>query len=188
VEEERIKSAFEIAMERISALPELTPEEIAAQKEKQFGPVGEALAGKYLSGLVNDDELQVELGKRESGQRQIIRRALISSLCRNLQLEGDLSAAGKALSGLRRIAPEKETIIGKAAEEYKSIVHEFDQEKKRQSQAIESSALRPLGISGTAVRCNSAENTHWLDELKKIRQAYEPRLETLRVSLSDELP
>jgi hypothetical protein len=49
VEEERIKSAFEIAMERISDLPELTPEEIAAQNEKKYGPIGKVIAGNYVN-------------------------------------------------------------------------------------------------------------------------------------------
>jgi hypothetical protein len=44
-----------------------------------------------------------------------------------------------------------------------------------------------LGISGTAVRCNPAENAHWLEALKELRRAYEPKLERLRDALLKEL-
>jgi hypothetical protein len=187
VEEERVRSALEIAMERISALPGLTPEDIAAQKEKEFGPKGEAIAARYMSGLLTDEDLAAELDKHRTDQWQIVRRALISSLCQTLQLDGDLVSAGKALSGLRRIATPKTSVIGKAASDYQSIVHEFDREKRKQSVEIEATALQPLGISGTAVRCNLSENAHWLEELKELRRAYEPKLERLRDALLKEL-
>jgi hypothetical protein len=187
VEEERVKSALELAMERISALPELTPQEIAEQKERQYGPVGEALAGKYLSGLVDDEELTIQIKKQPADLQPIVLRALVSSLCRVLQLEGDLESAGKALSGMRRAVPEKLAIIEKAAGEYLSMVHAYEQEQKDKSASIETAALRPLGISGTAVRCNPGENPHWLEELKKLRNAYDPRLENLRSNLLQEL-
>jgi hypothetical protein len=187
VEEERIRSALEIAMERISALPELTPEDIAAQKEKEFGPKGEAIAARYMSGLLDDEELFAELDKHRAIQRQIVRHALISSLCQTLRLDGDMTLAGKALSGFSRIAPGKASVIGKAASDYQSIVHEFDREKQRQSEEIEAMALQPLGISGTAVRCNPSENAHWLEALNKLRRAYEPKLERLRDTLMKDL-
>ncbi len=187
MEEERVKSALELAMERISAMPELTPEEIAAQKEKQYGPLGEALAGRYLSGLVNEDELPEQIEKLPVEQRLIVRRALISGLCRTLQLEGDLRSAEKALIGLRHAVSPKASYIEKAAEDYWLIVRELSQEKEKQSAAIEAAALKPLGIGGTAVRCNPAENLYWTEELKKLRQLFEPRLKSLRLGLLQEL-
>ena len=57
MKEEKIKSALEIAMEKVSDLPELTREEIEEQKEKEYGPVGDAVAKKYLSGTISDGEL-----------------------------------------------------------------------------------------------------------------------------------
>jgi len=187
VEEERIKSAFEIAMERISALPELTAEDIAAQKEKQFGPIGEGLAAKYLGGLIDEEALPIQVEKLPEDQRPIVRRALITALCRTLQLEGDPGSAEKALRGLQRAFPGKVAAIESEAEKYREITREFREELQRQSAAIEAVALKPLGISGTAVRCNPGENPHWLGELKKLRQTYEPRLAALRSNLLQEL-
>jgi hypothetical protein len=189
LEEERVKSAFEIAMERISALPELTQEEIAIQKEKQFGPIGDAVASRFLRGLIIDDELPVELEKYRADpfQLQIVRRALITRLCRTLELEQDPMDAGKGMNGLCRIAPEKVSIIGEAGRDYHRIIGEYEQEKRKRSEAIEKSALRNCGISGTAVRCNPDENEYWREELRKIGAEYAPRLERLKSMLLGQL-
>jgi hypothetical protein len=187
VEEERIKSALEIAMERISGLPELTPEDIAAQKEKQYAPIGEALAGKYLSGLLNDDELTSEAARYPADQNKIVRRALLSGLCRTLRPEGEIEAAGRAFMGMSRIAPEKIILIEKAAERFRTIFRAFDQEKQKKTADMELPALQTLGISGTAVQCNPAENAHWLEEVDKLRKTYEFELEALRALLLREL-
>ena len=186
MEEERVKSALEIAMERISALPELTPEEIAEQKEKQYGPVGEAVAGRFLSGAITEDELPEELNKH-TDQRQIVWFGAVSAFCRTLRFEEDPAITGRALKGLHRIAPGKKSLIEKAGVEFRAVVEEFEQEIHKEAQGIESLVLEPLGISGSAVRCNPAVNGQWLEKLAKISQAYEPRLEKLRAGLSQEL-
>ena len=187
MEEERIKSALEIAMERVSAMPELTPEDMAAQKEKQYGPIGEAMAGRYLKGLLNENELAAELDKYSPDQRRIVRCALVSGLCRAMGLEGDLESAGRALNGMLGISREKGSFIEKTAEEFRNLLREFEQEKREKSADIEASALRPLGISGTAVRCNPAENRHWREAMEKMRHSFEPRLAALRSALQYEL-
>jgi hypothetical protein len=187
VEEERIKSAFELAMERISALPDLTPEEIAAQKEKQFGPMGEALAAKYLGGRMDEDDLPTQFGKLSAEQGPIVRRAFIGSLCRTLKLEADSRPADRAFAGLLRLFPAKAAAIGNSAEAYRLITSEFEREHARQSAGIETAALKILGISGTAVRCNPAENPHWLRETEKLRQSCEPRLAAVRATLLEDL-
>jgi hypothetical protein len=183
VEEERIKSALEIAMERISAMPDLTPEEMAAQKEKQYRPIGEAMARRYLNGLLNEKELPAELGKYPPDQEPIIRRALVSNLCHALRLEGDQESAGTAMKGILEIEPGKSSLIERTAEEFRRLIRDFEQEKREKSASIAASALQPLGISGTAVRCNPAENKHLLDALKEMRRLYEPRLEALSARL-----
>ena len=76
--EEGIKSALEIAMEKISRLPELTPEEIAGQKEREYMPIGEALCQRYLNGAITDKDLSFELEKCHGDKEHIVRRTLVS--------------------------------------------------------------------------------------------------------------
>ncbi len=189
MEEERIKSALEIALERISALPELTPEEMAAQKEKQYRPIGEAAAARFLSGLFTENDLTAELEKYRPDQRQIVQRAVVSILCRTISLDGSLESAARALKGIAAIAPEKSALIEKTQEEFFALLRDFGQEKEKQEKAaeIDISPLSALGISGTAVRCNPAENAYWRERLNRIRQSYEPRLEALRSFLECEI-
>jgi hypothetical protein len=186
VEEERVKSAFEIAMERISALPKLTPEEIAAQKEKQFRPAGEAMAGRYLSGLISIEELAAEMSKYRDEPKQIVQRALISSLCSAIQIDGDPGTATRALDGISLVKPEERALLEKADQDFHSSRHEYEREineKLEKFGAAAITAMRALGIKGSAVRANLNENPDWQRELIKIRQKYESKLTSLIESM-----
>ena len=183
MEEERIKSALEIAMERISALPELTPEEITAQKEKQYSPVGEAISGRYMNGLIGDYEIIGEMDKYKAEQKQIIRRALVSSLCRAMRIGGDSESAARALKGIGRVMPGKELLIKEAAENFHSIMDEFEKEKQMRSVEFRASSVQKMkefGISGTAVKPNLNDDESWQNELGRMSQAYESKLSALR--------
>jgi hypothetical protein len=183
VEEERIKSAFEIAMERISDLPELTPEEIAAQNEKKYGPIGKVIAGNYVNGLISEDEMLAELRKHQGTEGSIVRRSLTTSLCRTLKLQADSEQFSRAIAGLVGLTPEREEEITAVAEEFKSLIREFEQKKQKKLEDFKSSFLQSYGISGTAVRVNPADNQYWREESKRLRQEYQPQLENLRGTL-----
>lgn len=190
MEEEGIKSALELAMERISGLPELTPEEKAEQKEREYAPIGAAMAVKYMDGALADTELPIELKRYRGSQQQIVRRALISSLCREMRLENSQETALKALRGIMQMDPEKMEFFAKAERSFLQIVSEFEENKKKNFGKFEAGAverIKAFGISGSAVRPNLNENENWSQELIRLQQAYEPRLEKLRDVLIEEL-
>jgi hypothetical protein len=184
--EEEIKSAFELAMERVSRMPKLTPEEMAEQKEREYGPLGTAIAVRYRNGALSDTDLPRELSRYDGSQQAIVRRALISRLCLEIQLEKGLGAARRALNGLMQIAPEKTALIDQCREGFLKIAGEFEGSKEKGSGEFAITAkeqLRGLGISGAAVRPNIEESEQWKEELSRIRQSFEPELEQLRNSL-----
>jgi hypothetical protein len=184
--EEEIKSAFELAMERVARMPRLTPEEMAEQKEREYGPQGIAIAVKYLDGALSDTDLPRELRRHEGSQLSIVRRALISKLCREIQFEKGLGAARRALNGLAQIAPEKTALIDQCRESFLRIAGEFQAAKEKGSGEFGITAkeqLRRLGISGSAVRPNLTESELWKEELSRIRLSFEPELEQIRTSL-----
>jgi hypothetical protein len=190
VEEEIIKSALEIAMEKISALPELTAEEIAAQKEKEFGPVGEAIAKKFLNGTISESEFLGELDKYRGDEGHIVRRTIISSLCREICLDNDEVFAARALTGFGRMIPEKIYVFEHAKKDFQQILSEFRQEKEkkfRESDTLTRLSMRKIGIFGSAIRPNLSENKQWQQAIDKIRQDFEPRLKNLRNALMQEL-
>jgi hypothetical protein len=190
VEEERIKSAFELAMERISAMPELTQEEIAAQKEKQYRPVGEANAGRYLKGLISGAEILSELERYGDEPRQIVRRGLISGLCAQIHLQEEPETIEKALKGLGQLVPGKNSLLEKAAQDFRRIADEFEQNKDKMSShfgTLAAKRIAELGIAGSAVKPNLEEYEEWQKELAGMRQTCETRLKALRSELLDSL-
>lgn len=186
MEEERIKSALELAMERISGLPQLTPRDIAEQKEKEFGPLGTALAAKYMNGALTGDELSVELSKHNAERRPIVRRALGLALCRELGLERPIANASKALRGMAQIAPDKGDSLKKIGLDFYRIIDEFEAATNAriiEFSALASRRLQDSGISGSAVKPNLKEFEGWIKQLDKMRREFEPEIERLREAL-----
>ncbi len=188
-EEERIKSAFEIAMERIAGLPRLTPEEIAAQKQREFRPIGEALAQKYLGGLISSDDLPFELEKYQGEQRQIVRRSLVESLCRSLGPDEPVAALA-ALAGMKSLAKGKAGFFEQAEEDLRQMIGQFEREKgekAREFAVVAKRRLESFGISGSAVRPNLDQDENYQRELARIRQTYEPKVADLKNRLVREI-
>jgi hypothetical protein len=186
LEEERIKSAFEIAMERISSLPELTPEEIVEQKEKEFKPAGLAISHKYFQGRISEDDLPSELSRHQGEKGEIVRRAFVSCLCQAIQLE-DAAKADKALGGLVALAEGEKGDFRKTVQgNYLQARSDFERDAQMEFKKYDSLIRKDLenaGIRGSAVRPNLAENEKWLHVLSRIRQEYEPRLEKIKNEL-----
>jgi len=182
VEEERIKSALELAMERISGMPELTPEEKAAQKEKEYAPLGTALAVKYMGGMLDSGELPGALARYEGDAQRIVRRSLIAGLLGELRLDSTEGQVRRAWNGLEQVAAAKKDVL----DGYMKIVNEFEAAKEQslmEFAAAANESLKALGISGAAVRPNLNENEQWKREVERLRQSFEPALERLRQSL-----
>jgi hypothetical protein len=190
LKEEKIKSALEIAMEKVSGLPELTREEIEEQKEKEYGPVGEALAKKYLSGTISDGEISHELDRHTGAEGNIVRRALVAGLCREIRLENEREIGEKVLRGLKQLASEKDKEIKRIGDEYRETVEEFIKKKEKESRQFEILAMErfgKLGIAGSAVRLNLNEDANWKEQLYKLQNVYEPRLTDIRNRLMEEI-
>jgi hypothetical protein len=188
LEEERVKSALEIVMERISGLPELTPEEIAEQKEKEYRPVGQALANKYLQGQIARDELKAELNGYQGEKGKIAGAALVAALCQSIQLV-DIPKAERALHGLASLGVEEkdfEEIQNFFLQAHGSLEQDIQIEYKKYEDIVRDE-LENSGIRGSAVKANLTENDGWLQCLDKMRRAYETILSEIRKKLMDRL-
>ncbi len=184
MEEERIKSALEIAMERISGLPRLTPEEIAAQKEREYWPIGESLAHRYLEGALPADQLKAEADRHEGEQGRIVRRALLRTLGGWIRLD-DAPKAQQALAGMALFMTDKD-LSGEAEVRLRHILDAYEREKAEKAREFESISRGELlkkGISGSAVRPNLEQDEDWKQELVRIQEEYQPGLADLREML-----
>lgn len=190
VEEEGVKSALELAMERVSSLPELTPEELAAQKIREYAPLGEALGQKYLNGYVNESEMVDELNRYGQEQRSIVLRALAGALIRTMSLDAEKSWIAKAVLGIAALLPEQGAVIERGADLHRAIQREYEREQSKRAPQFETLALERLsrlGVSGSAIAVNLGEDEQWRKVSSGIRKTYEPRLQDLRARLLDEL-
>lgn len=187
MEDEGVKSALELAMERISGLPELTPEEIIEQKEKEFRPLGEALANKYMRGIVDAHDIPAELSRHQGDSGRIVRHVFISCVSRSVQLE-DFQAAVKALDGLYRLTGDD--MREKANAAWIEILEDFQQKRNQTLQECERAEMEKLsilGISGSAVRPSLSENESLNKKLSELHRSFEPDLEKLRAMFLQEL-
>ena len=126
-----IKSAFEIAMERVEELDKATDEERLRWK---YIPEGEELAVKYLKQNCN---LVVELGKYEENIVQYVSNGASDILIRNLNLpKNDVVKSNnrKIMEGLKNLKSDKvsvENVFSKIRRIFDHYVGQGEQQRKK---------------------------------------------------------
>ena len=183
MEDKRIKSALEIAMERAASMPSLTQEELAEQKEREYRPRGVAIGRRYLEGTLKKMDLQTELSKYQGQEGKIVKRAFLLTLNQSISLENK-SVSLKALEGIRAVEPTDN--FDEIKRQIEGVLDEFGQQVERQvgrHEAFEKERFQTLGISGSAVKPNLEESQAWQAELKRIQSEYDSRISKLREHL-----
>jgi hypothetical protein len=102
-----IKSAYEIAMEKINKIESATPEERLKWK---YIPKGEELAGKYIKDDIN---LTAELAKYGEQERKYVVQGISSILIRNIDLPKNDAVKKnnkKVMDGLTAIKKDKKAL------------------------------------------------------------------------------
>ena len=150
----KIKSTIELAMERAAKLPRLTEEELRQQREKQYGPRGRAIAGRFLSGELETEDLEGELSSYQGEAGGIVRSAFLTSMCRAMDLE-HVAATARAFEGIEALARDDQ--LRGASCRAGEILRDYREQSQREFARVEQTeiaALRELGISGSAIRLN----------------------------------
>ena len=183
-----IKSAWELAMEKVDKLGKLSPEELRQQKDDKCRSIGQGLAEKYLSGSSLRD-LKLELDKHKGEERELVRGALASGLIDAIEL-GDaerLSKVVEAISGLKSgdgLPTARVGIEGLFAE-----YREAEQKKRREVETAARGVLHQLRISGSAIGSVNPEVVpEWKNELDKIAQPYRERLNDIKARMRSGFP
>ena len=185
-----IKSAWELAMEKVEKLGKLSPEEVRRQKEEKYGSIGQGLAEKYLTGLALRD-VRIELDKYKGEERELVRAALASKLIDAIEL-GDAERLSKVIEGISEFnLKSREGLAGIRAEieqlfgEYR----EAEQKKRREVETAARGVLHQLRISGSAIGSVNPEVVpEWKNELDKIALPYRERLDSLKARLRSGFP
>jgi len=183
VEDKRIKSALEIAMERVASMPSLTQEELAEQKEREYQPRGAAIARRYLEGALKERDLQTELSRYRGQEGEIVKQAFLLALNQSIKLESK-SISLKALEGIKAV--ELTAGFDEMKRQIEEIFDEFNQQLEQEIpryEVLENERLQQLGISGSAVKPNLEENQTWQEELKRIQSEYDSKISKLKENL-----
>ena len=126
-----IKSALEIAMEKVEKLEQATEEERLKWK---YVPEGEKLAARYLK---EDYNLAIELGKYEEKVRRYIIEGAGDILIRNINLpKDDLAKKSnrRVMEGLKSLRSDKvavENVHSKLRQIFKHYMEQGEQQRKQ---------------------------------------------------------
>jgi hypothetical protein len=173
-----IKSALEIAMEKISKLENATPEERTRWK---FAPFGEQLAAKYLKEDVN---LLTEVNKYKEDERKHVIRGAVEVLARTIDLPHNEAAKKtnrKAMDGIKALKKDKsgvENIYSKFRYVFNHYQEQGEQQRKQAYEQLKVQFMAKLQQAmqqqyGTTARINTNVNVErhpqFQEEWRRVR-------------------
>jgi plasmid stabilization system protein ParE len=129
-----IKSAREIAAEKVAGLGEATEEE---RLEWKYIPEGERLATRYLT---EDTNLAAELGKYDQGVRKYVARGVANVLVRSISLpDSDLAKRNnkRAMDGLKLVKTNQVALENTYSQMRRIFDHYLGQGAEQRRQAYE---------------------------------------------------
>lgn len=131
-----IKSAFEIAMEKVKRMSEPTEEE---RLQWKYVPEGEKLAGRYLKEKIN---LPAEIGNYEEDARTYVIRGISSVLTRNIGMPKNdtvRQSNKKAMDGLKSVKTNKtavENVFSRIRYIFNHYAEQGEEQKKQAYEAL----------------------------------------------------
>lgn len=171
-----IKSAREIAMEKIDKLGEPTEDE---RLEWKYLPEGEKLAARYLK---NQVQLSSELSKYDKKAMRYISQGMCNILIKNILLPVDESVKKTnklAMDGIKAVKNDKAQ-VEEVFNQIKHIFNHYEDQGDKQSkqayaqlkanfQAKIEQALRQQGQSMAGMRIDVEKQPQFLEEWRKVK-------------------
>jgi hypothetical protein len=172
-----IKSAREIAMEKIEKLGELTEKE---RLEWKYVPEGEKLAARYLK---QDAQILPELGKYDKTGAPYVVKGLASVLVKNINLpanEGAQRTNKLAMDGIKAIKTDKarvEAILNQMRQVFTHYTGQGEQQRKQAYTAlkadfqskVEQALKQQMGGNMSGVRIDIEKQPQFQDEWRKLK-------------------
>jgi len=192
-----IKSAYEIAMEKVEKIPKATDEEILKWK---YVPEGEKLAAKYLK---QDADLTAELGNYDKKVADYVLSGAILTLARNINLpRSDIikKTNKRAMDGIKLIKKDKvatENIFSQIRRLFSHYSEQGEQQRRQAYQQIKASfeaklqqALQQqMGSSVAGIKIDVEKQPQFQEEwhklLNQLDSQYIKLLEEYKQQLSE---
>lgn len=185
---DKIKSAREIALEKVAGLGKASPEEMEQIRQRESVPIGQALAARYLSGEYPWREVESRIA-RAGDAGDIVARSLLASLVESLG-PGDNSRALEGIESLAsnreqaRLGGQKVVEISQACRERRQ--RELDSLRPELEQSLRRE-LEDAGISGTAVQVEVERSPRWRQTEERAEAEYRQGLARAKKDLLNAL-
>jgi hypothetical protein len=189
-----IRSAADIAREKIARLGEVTEEERLRWK---YAPEGEKLAARYLK---EDCNLAAEIDKFDEKARDIVSRGLNDILMRNIGLPRNdalRKTTRKAMDGLKAVKKDKVAVENVFSKIRNILEHYTGQGAQQKRQAYESlraefeekvqQALRQKTGVDTKIDIDIEKQPQFLEEWQRLQAKLEAQYLTLLDEYKQEL-
>ncbi len=190
-----IKSAREIAMEKIAALGEPTE---AERLEWKYLPEGEKLAARYLKG---DVKLSEEIAKFDKKAAPIITRAVSVVLIKNISLPKDemTKKTNKiAMEGLKSIKMEKakvEAVLNQINQIFTHFATQGEQQMKQAYEVVkqdfqakvEQALRQQMGSNAANMRIDIEKQPQFQEEWRKVKSQLDGQYITVLTELKQQL-
>ncbi|MFH2130290.1 MAG: hypothetical protein ABIK68_07935 [bacterium] len=181
--EGRVKTAFELAMEKVAEMPALNLEEIREEHKKESISKGEAIARRYLQNIKRQTDIKSEIAVFEPEQRGFARNAALQWLSRELSLT-QVDANRHILEGIASLNPD--ITVDSAMIRLNRIIDGFQKEIMAAYSLIEKSEINLLkkkGISGSAVKPNLKHHDVWLTQQTELTTTHTGKLDQFQRTL-----
>jgi hypothetical protein len=171
-----IKSAYEIAMEKVEKIPRATDEELLKWK---YIPEGEKLAAKYLK---QDADLVAELGHYEPKLADFVTTGIVTTLVRNISLpRTDLikKTNKRAMDGIKVIKKDKVATENTFSQIRRLFSHYSEQGEQQRRQAyqqmkasfetkLQQALQQQMGSSVAGIKIDVEKQPQFQEEWRKL--------------------
>ncbi len=191
----QIKSAAEIAREKLEKIGEPTEEERLKWK---YGPEGEKLAAKYLK---QDYNLVNEVGKYDDKARKVVVASVNDILQRNISLPRNEAARktnNRSMDGLKALKNNKAAAENVFSKIRKVLDHYVQEGAKQKQQAyaslkaefeakIQQAIKQQAGVSSARMNIDVESQPQFLEEWQRLQSQMEAQYITVLDEYKQEL-
>jgi len=182
---DRIRNALEIAMEKAQGLGALSDEEKARLKTGELDSAGEALAQRYLSG-VPLSEIEADLARHGEEELPAVRDRLLGRLLDAIDLSPG-SDNDRVLAAIEHIAGDAgpARAVNSLLQEREQALEKHRLENAGALQEAKRRELEQKGISGSAVEPAIETSADWVRARYDLDSNFERRLQDIKRQLRE---
>jgi hypothetical protein len=182
-EKDRIKSALEIAMEKVQRFGGLSNEEKQKIKSDELATAGNNLSQRYLNGLPIRD-METDLLKHKEEDRPIISRHILSHLLDSIDIR-QISQDDRVLTAIDYLSGNSDIAHGimDLHQEYTGALERARLDNLSSLESAKREELKRRGISGSAVEPAIENSPEWIQVQQGLISSYRDKLDELKRSI-----